>query len=430
LWRRDMLKALRAQLSPGGGGKILQLLLLATGIWAVSYARVLLGPLQEALRLDLKLSDNEVALLQGPAIAIPLAVGSIPIGLLVDRYKRVPLFLFFVTLGIASACATAFATTFAMVFAARFLAGCAVAAVLIAGYSAVGDLYAPSQRGRATMVAQIGENLSSPAAFAIGGVLLAANWSIAGLSGWRAATLLMAAPLVPALLLMLFLREPARTAIEVKNPPLLKAWPELWRYRGVVFPLLIARMTIWLADGAVLVWGVPTFSRGFGLSPAVIGAMMATALLVSCTLGPFLGGFLTDWCQRTGGPRRSMQLLSLIALLCIPAALFPLMPDYRLSAILLTLFLVFGFMSGMMALAVATIVVPGELRGLLIALTITVGATFLIGLAPLAVSGLSGLLGGEVMIGRALAIVCAVSSLGATIVFGFGSRFYPGKDIE
>ena len=40
---------------------------------------------------------------------------------------------------------------------------------------------------------------------------------------------------------MFALREPPRTGLIAKNPPLWDVWPELWGYRSIVVPLLLAR---------------------------------------------------------------------------------------------------------------------------------------------------------------------------------------------
>jgi hypothetical protein len=54
-----------------------------------------------------------------------------------------------------------------------------------------------------------------------------------------------------------------------------------------------------------------------------------------------------------------------------------------------------------------------------------IGALFAVGVAPLLVSGLSGALGGQSMIGEALAIVGGVTSILGAFVFGFGIRSFP-----
>src|SRR5262245_38698972 len=74
-----------------GPPRILQLSLLTLAALAGSYARITLGPLQETMRLALGLSDNHMAVLQGPALALPMVIAAIPLGLLIDRYSRVRL---------------------------------------------------------------------------------------------------------------------------------------------------------------------------------------------------------------------------------------------------------------------------------------------------------------------------------------------------
>lgn len=409
--------------------RLLQLLLLTTATFAATYGRATLRPLQETMSASLTLSDNQIGWLQGPALAIPMALGSIPIGLLVDRYSRARLFIVFAALSLAATALTAFASTIALLFMARCLAGLASAATLVLAFSVLSDLYAPAQRGRATMVTLFGEIGGAPAAFALGGVLLAMSngTSSSGLESWRWALLWMCAPLMPAVLLMLLLREPLRTGVTVQNLSVREGWSRLWGYRAMILPMLLSRIMVWIADGAVLVWAAPNFARNFGLPPDRIGAVMATALLASGILGPVLGGPLADLCQRTGGPRRTMTAMCIVALLSMPAALFAIMPDATLAGFTLTLFLMLGFTIGTAELALATIVVPGELRGLYISITVTVGAIFSIGVAPLVVSGLSGVLGGPAMIGKALAIVCVTTSVLGTVVFGFGRRYFPRK---
>lgn len=411
--------------------RIRQLIVLAAAACGVSYLRFLLSPLQETMQGALALSDNQIALLQGPALALPLAIGSIPIGLIVDRYRRVPLFLIFIVLGIASVILTAFATGFVALFLARCIAGSALAAVLVAAYSMASDLYASEHRGRATMLITIGETGGGPLAFMLGGLFLSLGLSMApslGMDAWRVALLCMGAPLILVLAALTTLREPQRSGTVAASSTLRSAWAGLWRYRSVVLPLLLARVMVWVADGAVLVWGAPMFARQYGLGPESIGGIMAGALLIGSLVGPLIGGPLADLCHRTGGPRRTLIGMAVTIAFSVAGAVFPLMPNAAAAAVAMTVFLTLGYVMATMALAVATIVVPGELRGLYVAVSVTVGALFSIGIAPMAVSVLSGVLGGPAFIGEALAIVCTVTSVIAALVFIWGRRYYPGVE--
>jgi MFS family permease len=405
----------RLWVSALSGARLLQLLLLAVAAWGVTFARFTLGPLQEAIRLDLGLSDNQIAWLQGPAVAVPMALGAIPLGLVADRYSRANLFLIFAISTLLATVIASFASNLVLLIGSRCLIGLGIAATLVAAYSMVGDLYPPEQRGRAAMVVAMGEIGGAPAAFALGGFLL----TIAGTdpAAWRWVLFRMSATLLPVVFLMLAIREPRRSGVEAKPLPLADVWLELRRHGGVVSALLLARITVWTADGAVLVWAAPSFARRFAIQPDRIGAIMASALLISGLLGPVLGGLLADYCQRSGGPRRTVIALSVLALISAPAALFAIAPTVSVAAILLASFLTLGYTIGTAAVTLITIVIPRELRGFFLAITITVGALFFIGVAPVLVSGLSSVLGGPGMIGNALALVCGVASLlGATVL--------------
>jgi MFS family permease len=405
------------------GWRHFQLLLLSISVWAAVYGRFTLGPLQEAMQANLGLSDSQIAWLQGPAVAVPMALGSVPLGLLIDRYPRLWVFISFATLNLLACVLTAFATHIVALYIGRCLAGLSLAGVLVAVYSMVGDLYGPLQRGRATMVVMLGEIGGAPTAFALGGMLLGSIGSET--EGWRDALLWMCVPFVPVLLLMLALREPPR-GTSVQRLSIRERWPQFWGYRKIVLSLLLARVMVWTADGAVLVWGAPVFSRTYGMAPEHIGAIMGSALLISGILGPVLGGPLADLCQRGGGPRRTMAALSILALLSAPAALFAILPNATLASVSLTAFLTLGFAIGAIAAALTIVVLPSELRALFVAVTIMVGALFAIGIAPLTVSGLSLLLGGPATIGRALMIVCVGTSILGAVVFAIGRVHFPG----
>src|SRR5882762_5168807 len=91
-----------------------QLALLTLAVAAAAYAGNALSPLQEAMRAALSFSDNEVAILQGPALAIPMALAAIPLGLVIDRYSRVRLLLVLSIVDLLGSVLTARASHFAI----------------------------------------------------------------------------------------------------------------------------------------------------------------------------------------------------------------------------------------------------------------------------------------------------------------------------
>jgi MFS family permease len=400
----------------------LQMLLLTLAASAGTFARTAIGPLQETMRSALALSDNQLALLQGPALAVPLVIAAVPLGLIIDRYSRVRLLLIFTGLNMIGNMLTAIAPNFASLFAARSLIGLTAFAVNPVVFSLLADLYVPSQRGRATMVIVTGQFVGMASAFALGGGLLAMFGS--GRDGLRSTLVWLTVPLVLVTLALLQAREPARIDRAMKNPSIREAWPELWSYRAVIAPLLVGVVTIEIAIGAVFIWAAPALSRAFTVSPDRIGAIMGIGLILSGVLGPIVGGTLGDFCHRTGGPNRTLSVLSMLAILSVPAGLFALMPSVASAGVLLVIFAVLISAGCVMGTTLFTIVIPNELRGLCMAILTAACVLFGNGMAPLIVSLLSGAMGGPAMIGKALTAVAVVSSLLGAAMFAFGGRYF------
>lgn len=411
-----------------------QLILLALAVTIMTYFRQSLGPLQEDVRLSLHFSDNQIALIQGLMVSIPVALVSIPLGFISDRVSRSRLIIGLMVLGMLAIVISAFTHSFLGLAAARIPLGIASSGVLIAAYSLVGDLVPLHQRGRAATFVAIGEKCGGPIAFALGGALLvtynpaaAPHIGAVHLQGWSWTLLWMAGLALPFLFPLLLLREQPRhhQISQGHNPPARAALRQLWNYRRVVIPIQLGRATLSIADGAVIVWGAPFFAREFHLPPDRVGAIMGTILLVSGILGLLLGGPLVDFCVRRGGPRLVMTCMAGIALFCIPCALFALLPTVSLVAFILCLFLIAGFTIATCALGLNLIVIPSELRGLNLGITIVIGAVFFTGLAPLTISLVSGALGGEHMVGPALALVCGTATVLNAAIFLFGIPKFP-----
>jgi MFS family permease len=409
----------RPQLSNGRGG---QIVLLIAAVLAANFSRTVIGPLQEAMRVSLSLSDNQMALLQGPAVALAVVVAGIPFGLAADRRSRVRLLFALSVLDVAASVLTALAPNFTVLAIARFLVSLAMSASLTAAFSLLTDLSSPQQRGRTTMMLGLSQMAGNSAAFAMGGLLLTALGP--GSDAWRWALFWLTLPLVPASLLILAMREPPRTGAAIEKPSIRETWPELWRYRAVIAPVLVAMGMVEIAFSSAYVWAAPALSRTFSLAPDRVGAIMASGLLVSGVLGSLAGGVLADRCQHVGGPRRTLLVIGSVALLSAPAGLFAFANTaWSAGALLLAYFLTLSVVI-VMGTALFAVVIPNELRGVCVAILYTVGALFGVGFAPLAVSLLSSALGGPDTIGKALSVVCAVSTLLAAAAFAFGRRFF------
>lgn len=405
-----------------------QLLLLAVAMAAAGYVRTAISPLQEAMRIALSMSDNQMALLQGPVIGIPVILGAVPLGLLINRYSRVRLLCVLMLLSLIGSLFTAFASNLTLLLLARCLAGLTGLGAIPIVFSLLADLYAPAQRGRAMMVVSVGQLGGISAAFAFGGVLLAMTGSEP--EGWRSAMLWLSAPLVPVVLLMLVLREPPRMGLAIANPSARQVWQELRQYRAVVVPLAVGGVLVEVAIGAMLIWGAPMLSRSFGLPPDQFGSIMAMGALVSGMVGPIVGGTFADLCQRTGGPQRTGSVLTALAFLGAPASLFAFASEVTSASVLLVTTMTLMLTISVMATTLFTIVIPNELRGVCISVLVAANLLFAFAVGPVAVSVLSSAIGGLAMIGNSLSIICVISSLLAATTFAFGRRYLPRAAVQ
>lgn len=398
--------------------RALQLLILTLAASAAAYTRFTIAPLQESIRIGLDLTDNQLALIQGPAIAIPMVMVSIPLGLLVDRACRVRILLALGAVDLIGSLLTALAPDFALLIAARALIGMAAGGTNVAALSLVADYFAPHERGRANMVMSAGEVGAASAAFALGGLLL--SLSTSAHESWRWANLWLSAPLIPVLLLLISAREPARTGRVARSPSARTLCRMLYDCRSEMSLLLTARTVGGIAEGAALIWATPALSRQLSLSAARVGAIMGSCLLVAGLLGPLVGGVFADTCQRFGGPSRTVSLMIALSAICLPASLFPVMHSTSWATGLLMLYLTTCDATVVMVVTLSAITIPNEVRGFFFSVLFATGILFGLGLAPIAVSLVSQALGGPAMIGKALASVCFASSLFSVIVFSWG----------
>lgn len=383
------------------------------------YVRTALSPLQETMRLALSLSDNQMALLQGPAIGIPVAIAAIPLGLLIDRSIRARILLVLATVSVIASAATALITQFALLLVVRGVAGVAALAIVPVVFSLIADHYSPEMRGRATMVVFIGQVAGNSAAFALGGLLLANGPHGAG---WRWAMLWLSAAIIPIALALLGLREPSRSGVSSRNPSLRQVWKALDRHRSTLAPLAMGIVMVEMALGATLIWSAPMLSRRFPLAADTVGMIMAAGMMVSGVVGPVVGGVLADFCQRNGGPRLTTRVLAIIALLGVPLGCYAAMPGAIGASVLLTAAMTLIIAVATMGMTLITVIVPNELRGLCMSVLTAVILLFALAVAPVTVSVLSRFTGGLGAIGTALSAVCVATALLAAAAFALAGR--------
>jgi len=381
-------------------------------------ARSALGPFQDAVGRSLSLNDNQVALLQGPALALPLLLSAIPLGLLVDRYRRVWILMGALAAAALGTAATAWAPSFNSLFLARSVVGLAAPATAVVAASIIGDRFSPDQRGRANMLIALGQVTGIATAFAESAFY---GTDGAHAVGWRPAMWHLSVVLGILASLCLLMPEPRRSEI-VPSAAHSNSWAALWSMRSLILPLLAGASLVAIADGAALIWLSPLLLRQYGESASRAGPIVALVIFGGGLSGPLMGGVIADWTQRVGGARWTMKAAALLASLSAVTGLFPLVPVVAGSVALMLLFMAFGAGINVIVTALLTIILPNELRGRCLAALWALAAIFGLGLAPLTVSFLSTTFKPSMSLGHALSFVTVLTGLIGAAAFLLGAR--------
>jgi MFS family permease len=144
------------------------------------------GAIAPQLEDALNIGNTEIGLLSSAALLVG-AIFTIPVGLLVDRIRRIPLLSLSIVLWSVASLMSAFSNSFGGLLVSRLLLGAVTASAGPAIASLTGDYFPARERGRVYSYILGGEIAGSAVGFIVSG-------SIASLLGWRSAFVLLALP--------------------------------------------------------------------------------------------------------------------------------------------------------------------------------------------------------------------------------------------
>jgi MFS family permease len=144
------------------------------------------GAVAPQLEKALHIGNTKIGLLSSVALLVG-AVFTIPVGLLVDRFKRIPMLSISIVLWSLASLFSAFSGSYSGLLLTRLILGAVTATAGPAIASLTGDYFPARERGRVYAYILGGEIAGTAAGFIICG-------SVASLIDWRAAFLLLALP--------------------------------------------------------------------------------------------------------------------------------------------------------------------------------------------------------------------------------------------
>ena len=260
--------------------------------------RTIINTLGQPIKVDLKISDSQLGLLQGFAFAIFYTVLGLPIGRLAEHKSRVTILTVCLLLwsGMTALCGTA--TNFLQLMLFRFGVGVGEAGCSPSSHSLIADYFPAQRRASALAVYAFGIPLGSSLGAMSGG------WIAEHLS-WRIAFFIVGAPgLILAVVARIFLREPPRGHSEVAvqdttipPPSMLAVAKRMWSAPSFRH-MTAGGALISFAGYGVGGFAQPYFIRNFHLGLAEVGLIFGLVAGISTGIGTLVGGFLTDWVGR------------------------------------------------------------------------------------------------------------------------------------
>jgi MFS family permease len=144
------------------------------------------GAIAPQLESALHIGNAKIGLLSSISLLIG-AVFTIPVGMLVDRVKRMPMLAVSIVLWSLASLVSAFSANYSTLLLTRLALGAVTATAGPAIASLTGDYFPSSERGRVWAYILAGETVGTAIGFIISG-------SVASLIDWRAAFVLLAIP--------------------------------------------------------------------------------------------------------------------------------------------------------------------------------------------------------------------------------------------
>lgn len=170
-----------------GGPARARVIVLFAAVLALNGAdTATVGAVAPQLESALKISDTQIGLLSSVTLLVG-AVFTIPVGLFVDRARRMPLLAFSIVLWSLASLVSAFSGSYSGLLLTRLALGAVAATAGPAIASLTGDYFPARERGRVYAYILGGEVAGTAVGFIISG-------SVASLIDWRATFILLAIP--------------------------------------------------------------------------------------------------------------------------------------------------------------------------------------------------------------------------------------------
>jgi predicted MFS family arabinose efflux permease len=365
------------------------------------------------IKAEFGLSDIQLGLLGGLSFALFYATMGLPIARLSDQFSRKLIIIVSIIVFSIMTALGGMATGFISLLLFRIGVGIGEAGVNPASHSIIADYFPPHRRAFAMATLMVGGSLGMILGFVGGGV-------IAESYGWRIALVSVGAPgLLLALLMVKYLKEPARGTFETHAPapppPVRTTVAAMWS-NPAMRHLVAGSVAAGMMTYGLTQWLPTFFMRAHDLSQSQTGMMMAGVFGICGVIGALAIAKLFDRLA-VRGYQYGLWMLALIPFISMPFFIMGLLADDLTTAMLL--FIIPGiaancFMGPVLAMVQTLSAV--NMRAVSAAVVMLFINLIGLGLGPLLVGVLSDFLTpshGEDALGMALAYFSLIGFWGA-----------------
>lgn len=310
-------------------------LFLLTVVYSFNFIdRQLLSILQEAIKLDLSLSDSQLGLLTGLAFAMFYVTAGIPIARLADKSNRRNIVAVSVGLWSFMTAMSGTVSNYTQLLIARVGVGVGEAGGSPPSHSIISDIFPAEKRASAISIYSTGVN------FGIMFGLLLGGW-LNEYFGWRVAFVVVGAPgILLAILVRTTLAEPIRGLTENKTTseesvPFMGVVSLLWSrlsFRHMAFAAALNAFASYSASS----WTASFMIRSHGMTTGELGTWLAMTLGLSGAVGVLCGGLLADRLAPRD-KRWYVWLPSITGFICVPFMVAVYVVDNAYTSLMLSI---------------------------------------------------------------------------------------------
>lgn len=424
--------------APGAAGRSLAYPWYVVGVLMLVYVfsfidRQILSLLVKPIRADLGISDTQMSLLLGFSFAVFYTFLGIPLGRLADSRSRRGL----IAAGLVFwSIATAFcgmARHYWQLFLARVGVGVGEAALSPAAYSLITDYFPKEKRAMAMSVYSMGIFIGTGIAFLLGGLVVTFAVKhgpvmlpvIGEIRPWQVVFLILGAAGILFSLILLTVREPARSGPAVQAP-IKDVLAYLWQNRRAVLCHNVGFACLALSSYSASSWLPSFFYRVHGWEPGHFGLIYGIFVTVFASAGILFGGWLADYWHKQGKTDATMRVGWIAACGLAPVGglfIFPSDPNIAAGLMIPGIFLL-GMPFGVAPAGLQELM-PPNMRGQATAVYLFIVNLIGLGLGPTAVALFTDyVFADDKSVGWSLFIVGGTAQMLAVLLLGMGLKHF------